>query len=142
MSYWPSYNHCPTDRTHDNRLGHPSEKLSVDVPRANWRIVVFNEVIIPVIMAALFIIAYAFVKSRSSPQVNALLRIAIISLGPVVFNMAVLITCFFISLLFGSMLKSCCGKFGSVMAAVAHTFAIIGLIASFEFLWCKCRSLH
>jgi 1,3-beta-glucan synthase len=35
------------------RLGHPSEKLSGDVPRAGWRTVLFSEVIAPIAMAIL-----------------------------------------------------------------------------------------
>lgn len=35
------------------RLGHPSEKLSGDVPRAGWRAVIFSEVLAPIAMAIL-----------------------------------------------------------------------------------------
>ena len=84
------------------KLGHPSEKLSGDVPRARWRAVIFSEVIFPVVMAILFVIAYMFVKSFPDVpgHLNAspLVRIAIVSLGPIVWNAAVLIVLFFTSL--------------------------------------------
>jgi len=64
-----------------------------------------------------------------------LLRIALISLGPVVWNAAVLLTLFFISIFLGPMLNTVYRKFGSVMAALAHALALIGLIAFFEFFW-------
>jgi len=35
------------------KLGHPSEKLSGDVPRAGWRTVFFSEIIFPIFMAVL-----------------------------------------------------------------------------------------
>jgi len=39
------------------------------------------------------------------------------------------------SLFLGPMLESCCAKFGSVMAAIAHLFALVGIVAFFEFFW-------
>ncbi|KAJ7820122.1 1,3-beta-glucan synthase component-domain-containing protein [Mycena olivaceomarginata] len=48
------------------KLGHPSEKLSGDVPRADWRAVLWSEVVFPLCMAVLFVIAYMFVKSFPS----------------------------------------------------------------------------
>ncbi|CCO26183.1 1,3-beta-glucan synthase [Rhizoctonia solani AG-1 IB] len=42
---------------------------------------------------------------------------------------------FLISLTLGLMLNQCCPRFGAVMAMIAHTLAVVGLIAFFEFLW-------
>ncbi|KAF9078383.1 1,3-beta-glucan synthase [Rhodocollybia butyracea] len=120
------------------KLGHPSEKLSGDVPRATWRAVIFSEVIFPIIMAVIFVIAYMFVKSfpqdgkQPSPP---LIRIAIISLGPIVWNAAVLLTLFLISLFLGPMLDPLFPLFGSVMAFIAHFLGTLGMIGFFEFLW-------
>jgi 1,3-beta-glucan synthase len=121
------------------KLGHPSEKLSGDVPRAKWRNVLFSEIIFPVVMAVIFVIAYMFVNSfpdastgRIGP--SPLLRIAVISLGPVVWNAAVLIVLFLISLFLGPMMASCYPKFGSLVAVVAHACAVVGLLAFFEFM--------
>ncbi|PWN18905.1 hypothetical protein BCV69DRAFT_251636 [Microstroma glucosiphilum] len=120
------------------RLGHPSEKLAGDVPRAGWRTILFAEVIGPITLAVVFVIAYAFVKSvstTSTPAQGAIVRIAIIALGPIVWNMAVLLTVFMISIFLGPALNRCCSKFGSVMAAIAHLLSVVGMIVSFEFLW-------
>lgn len=121
------------------RLGHPSEKLSGDVPRAGWRTVFFSEIIFPIFMAVLFIIAYSFVKSFPQPDgsqpASPLVRIAIISLGPLVWNAAVLLVLFLISLFLGPMLDTCCAKFGAVMASIAHFLAVSGMVGFFEFLW-------
>jgi 1,3-beta-glucan synthase len=121
------------------KLGHPSEKLSGDVPRASWRAVIFSEVIFPIAMAVLFVIAYMFVKSfpvAGKQPPSPLVRIAVISLGPIVWNAAVLLSLFLISLLMGPMLDSVFPKFGSVMAFIAHTLGVIGTIGFFEFLVC------
>ena len=120
------------------KLGHPSEKLSGDVPRARWRAVIFSEVIFPVIMAILFVIAYMFVKSFADVpgHLNAspLVRIAIVSLGPIVWNAAVLLVQFLFSVLLGPMMDSCCVKFGSIVAFIVHLLALVGMVGFFEFL--------
>jgi 1,3-beta-glucan synthase len=122
------------------KLGHPSEKLSGDVPRASWRAVIFSEIIFPVFLAILFVIAYLFVKSFPDTTTgkyppSPLIRIAVISLGPIVWNAAVLLTLFLVSLFLGPMLDPVFPKFGSVIAFIAHFFGIIGILGFFEFLW-------
>ncbi|PWN32431.1 putative 1,3-beta-D-glucan synthase subunit [Meira miltonrushii] len=120
------------------RLGHPSEKLAGDVPRASWRTILFAEVLGPFCLAVIFVVAYAFVKSFHSPgdpPMGAITRIAIIALGPIVWNAAILLIIFMISIFLGPALNNCCNKFGSVMAAIAHILAVVGMIAAFEFLW-------
>ncbi|KAK7446371.1 1,3-beta-D-glucan synthase [Stygiomarasmius scandens] len=137
------YGYCRLSRTmitgyKKKKLGHPSEKLSGDVPRATWRSVIFSEVVWPICMSTLFVVAYMFVKSfpddtgRTPP--SPLIRIAIIAIGPVVWNAAVLVALFFISLFLGPMMESW-AKFGSVMAALAHGLSLLGIVAFFEFFW-------
>lgn len=118
------------------KLGHPSDKLSGDAPRATWKTVIFSEIVWPIIMAIFFLNAYIFVKSFPDQNGNTspspLIRMALIAVGPVVWNAAVLITLFLISLFLGPMMDSW-QKFGSVMAALAHGLALLGIIAFFEF---------
>jgi len=120
------------------KLGHPSEKLSGDVPRAGWRAVIVSEVIFPIIMATLFIIAYMFVKafpgSNGKQPPAPLIRIAVISLGPIVWNAAVLLTLFMVSLFLGPILDPRYPKFGAIMAFIAHILAVVGMVGFFEFL--------
>ncbi|TFK83038.1 glycosyltransferase family 48 protein [Polyporus arcularius HHB13444] len=121
------------------RLGHPSERLSGDVPRAKWRAVIFSEVVFPVVMATLFVIAYMFVKAfpdkDGKQPPSPLIRIAIVSLGPVVWNAAILLVLFMFSLFLGPMLDTPFPKFGSVMAFLGHSLGVVGMIAFFEFFW-------
>lgn len=120
------------------RLGHPSEKLSGDVPRASWRAIIFSEVIFPIFMAVLFVIAYMFVKSfpgsNGKQPPSPLIRIAVISLGPIVWNAAILLVLFLVSLFLGPMLDPMFPKFGSVMAFIAHILGVVGMLGFFEFL--------
>lgn len=89
-------------------------------------------------MAIIFTIAYMFVKSipdkdgRQPP--SPLIRIAVISIGPIVWNAAVLIVQFLFSLFLGPMLDPTYPKFGATMAAIAHGLALVGMVGFFEFL--------
>ena len=106
----------------------------------------------PTCKAILFIVAYLFVKSF--PQVTGrenaspLVRIAIVSLGPIVWNAAVLLILFFVSLFLGPMLDSVSPKFGSVIALsvialIAHVLTLVGMVGFFEFLVCHIHtSIH
>jgi hypothetical protein len=85
------------------------------------------------------IVAYAFVKSfpqgpDNTQPASPLVRIAIISLGPIVWNAAVLLVLFLVSLFLGPMLDTCCAKFGAIMASIAHFMAVVGMVGFFEFL--------
>lgn len=143
---WIGY--CRLSRTRvtgykKKRLGHPSEKLVADLPRAGWKTMLFHEIIGPIAMAVIFAVAYSYVKSFPAPGLTfeddrfqgGIARLAIISLVPIAWNAAVLLVIFFISLFFGPALHSCCAKFGSVMAGIAHTLAVLGMLAVFEFFW-------
>jgi 1,3-beta-glucan synthase len=120
------------------KLGHPSEKLSGDVPRATWKAVIFSEIIWPICVATLFVVAYMFVKSfpnkegRQNP--SPMIRIIVIAVGPVAWNAAILVSLFFVSLFLGPMMQSWV-KFGSVMAFLAHGLCLFGLVTFFEFFW-------
>ena len=121
------------------KLGHPSEKVAGgDTPRAGWRAVLFSEIIFPTVMAIVFVIAYLFVKSfpmiEGRRNASPLVRIAIVSLGPIVWNAAVLLVQFLVSLFIGPMMESCCAKFGSIVAFIVHVFALVGMVGFFEFL--------
>lgn len=121
------------------KLGQPTDKsMGGDSPRAGWRTVLLSEIVFPICMAVLFVIAYLFVKSfpQVSGKENAspLVRIAVVSLGPVVWNAAVLLVLFLLSLFLGPMLDTVAPKFGSVMAFIAHALALVGMVGFFEFL--------
>lgn len=122
------------------KLGHPSERQSGDVPRAGWRAVIVSEVLFPIALAVLFIIAYLFVKSFPDPDGNQpaspLTRIAVIALGPIVWNAGVLLTLFLFSLFLGPVLDPLFPLFGSIMAFTAHILGAVGMIGFFEFLVC------
>jgi len=73
------------------------------MPRAPWKSIVVGEIIGPICLAIVFVVCYLFVKSFAVGGVvePGLLRIAIIALGPIVWNMAMLTLLFLISLFLG-----------------------------------------
>ncbi|RUS25941.1 family 48 glycosyltransferase [Jimgerdemannia flammicorona] len=142
---WIAY--CRLSRTRitgykRKKLGDPSDNLASDVPRADVTVIFFSEIVMPLLHAVLCIIAFLFVRSFNPQDYNlpntgpsALLRLAIISIGPILLNSAALIGFFITSMILGPILSSCCNKFGGVMAAMAHAWAVINLLALFELLW-------
>ncbi|KAF9962526.1 1,3-beta-D-glucan synthase [Mortierella alpina] len=145
-SSWISY--CRTLRTRitgykRKRLGHPSEKLGGDMPKANFGVIFVSEIIFPFLQLAVCVLCYTFVRSfptgvdnqGAAIYTSGLLRIAVFALGPIVLNAAVLATLFGISLMIGPCMNMCCVKFGSVMAAIAHAAAVLTMLGFFEALW-------
>lgn len=135
------YGYCRLSRTmitgfKKKKLGHPSEKLSADVPRAKWRALIFSEILWPIAHAIILVVAYMFVKSfpnqNGQQNPSPLIRIGIIAVGPVAWNAAILLGLFFISLFLGPMLDGW-ARFPAFMASIAHILALVGLIAFFEF---------
>ncbi|KAI9313404.1 1,3-beta-glucan synthase component-domain-containing protein [Dichotomocladium elegans] len=138
-------NHCRMSRSRITGYKRPHHKKDAvattvgDLPRARIGAIFFSEIILPFLYAILCLIPYMFVKSfdpEDSNQPNTgksgLIRIGIISLAPIFMNAGALILFFFISLFLGSVLSLCCAKFGSVMAALVHGWAVINLILMFE----------
>jgi len=116
------------------------EKLSSNFPRTNWRVVSFLEIVWPIIMTVIFTITYLFVKSfpdcNGNQPPSPLIHIAVISIGPIVWNAGILVAKFLISLFLGPTLDPTFPKFGSTMAFVAHALGLAGIIGFFEFLVC------
>ncbi|CAE6478685.1 unnamed protein product [Rhizoctonia solani] len=137
---WIGY--CRLSRTQitgykKKRLGHPMERMSGEINRAGWRTVFISEIIAPLWLATITTIAYLFVKSFPKDGIyppSPLVRLVTVALGPIIWNAAVLLSIFIVSLTFGSMLDQY-PRFGTVMAMIAHLLAVVGHIAFFEFLW-------
>lgn len=124
------------------RLGHPSERLTGDVPRAPLRATFFPEVFWPIAMAIIFTVAYMSTKSfpdhdGNQPPKGSLTRIIVISVGPIAWNASVLAVQFIVSLALGPSLgPTFPRKFGSTVAFIAHMLGLVGMIGSFELLVC------
>ncbi|KAI9266209.1 1,3-beta-glucan synthase [Helicostylum pulchrum] len=111
--------------------------------RARLGVILFSEIILPLILAILCTVAYMFIRSFD-PEDNtkpyegpsALLRVGIIAFGPILLNAAVLAILFIVSLSGGCIASLCCGvKFGATIAAIAHGWAVINFILFFEILY-------
>lgn len=108
--------------------------------RAKLTVVLFSEIILPFITALLSITAYLFIRSfdasdstKSYKGPSALIRVMVISMGPVLLNAGALAMLFSLSIFGGCLANFCCGvKFGATIAAVAHGWAVVNLILFFE----------
>ncbi|OLL22830.1 1,3-beta-glucan synthase component FKS1 [Neolecta irregularis DAH-3] len=123
-------------------LGKPSEKLSGDIPRASITNMFFSEIVGPFIIVLITIAPFAFINAQSgfigqtgvTPS-SSLIRIGLISFAPVLLNTAILLGLFCMACCMGPILSICCKKFGSVLAAIAHTWAVLNLLIIFVALW-------
>lgn len=139
---WIAY--CRLSRTRitgykRKKLGEPHDKLSNDVPRAKFTTIAFSEIIGPFIYTIICIVAYLFVRSvnvedPTTPVTgpSGLIRIGAMAFGPILLNAGALAMFFGISITLGSVLSLCCYKFGSIIAAMAHGWAVLNAIIFFE----------
>jgi 1,3-beta-glucan synthase len=152
-SSWISF--CRLSRTRitgykRKALGDPSGKMSADVPRAAITNLFFGEILSPLLLALVTLIPYLFINAQtgvrdeseggepndsSARPTAALLRIGIIALAPIGANFAILAVLFAMACCMGPLLSMCCKKFASVLAAIAHAFAVIILLVLFEVLF-------
>jgi 1,3-beta-glucan synthase len=120
-------------------LGDPSEKGAGDIARARFGNLIFTEFLIPLFVAAAAFVAYTFMNSQNgvtdADPINSVLRLAIVTFGPIVINAGALMVLFAVSCCAGPLLGVCCKKTASVMAGVAHGIAVIIQIIFFEVMW-------
>ncbi|CAI2165065.1 7357_t:CDS:2 [Funneliformis geosporum] len=117
------------------RLGHASENIVTDVPRPSLSVIFVSEVLIQLLSATLCIIAFMFVKSRepNAKKTSGVIVVCAIAIGPMLMNAVMLAVLFIVSFFLQPILRF--KKFGSSIAVIAHTWAIINLIGAFELLW-------
>lgn len=143
-SSWIAY--CRLSRTRltgykRKLLGNPSEKNAGDVPRAHFTNIFFSEIIGPLVLVGVSLIPYLYINSRTGAQTdkektyNALIRLAIVALGPIVINAGIAWVFFGMACCMGPLFSMCCKKFGAVLAAIAHAIAVIVLLALFEVMF-------
>ena len=121
-------------------LGAPSEKLSGDVPRAHFTSIFFSEIVGPLILVAVTLIPFLFINAQTGVQDNptptaSLIRVGAVAFGPIAINAGVLLGFFAMACCMGPVLSMCCKKFGSVLAAIAHSISVIMLLAFFEVMF-------
>ncbi|KAJ2438349.1 1,3-beta-D-glucan synthase, partial [Coemansia sp. RSA 2440] len=100
------------------------------ISRAHKANIFFTEILLPLIMAIIMLVAYMFLHSVSNVEEasnnngeanSTLIRIIIISVIPIVVNLAVTIAFFFVSLGLGPCCAMCLPQFGKVIAGIVHT---------------------
>lgn len=120
-------------------LGVPSEKNAGDVPRARLSNIFLSEILGPLILVGATLVPFLYINSRTGVKddkpYNAIVRIAIVAFAPIGINAGVAMTFFGMACCMGPLFSMCCKKFGAVLAAVAHSIAVIVLLAIFEVMF-------
>ncbi|KXN64983.1 glycosyltransferase family 48 protein [Conidiobolus coronatus NRRL 28638] len=137
--------HCRYMRTRitgvkRRRLGDPKRSLTNHIPRAHKLSILIPEIIVPIIMAFIVLMAYSyigsskFLDSNGPNRSHSVIRVLLIALGPIGLNAGILLILFPISLFMGPIIGVCWKQFGGVLAAIAHAWSVINLIVMFLFL--------
>lgn len=148
-SSWISFCRLSRTRTTGYKrkvIGDPSAKMSGDVPRAAFTNMMWAEIFTPFCLVLVTLIPYLYINSLTgvggefgTKEVDdpaaVVMRVAIVAFAPIGLNLAVLAAMFGMACCMGPVLSMCCKKFGSVLAAIAHAVAVIGLLVFFEVMF-------
>ncbi|EEB08432.1 1,3-beta-glucan synthase subunit Bgs2 [Schizosaccharomyces japonicus yFS275] len=121
-------------------IGQPSDKISMDTPKAHFTNMFLFEIFIPFLLIIITVMPYIFINSQpgnpnADEATNSLARILILAFAPIVIGGAVSAGFAATACCLGPVLGICCKKFGSVLAAIAHAISIMIFIVTFEVLW-------
>jgi 1,3-beta-glucan synthase len=113
-----------------------------DLPRARKFMVFYSEIVLPFFYALFCTIPYTFVKSfdvtdttQPATGPSSLIRIGVLSMAPILMNAGALGLFFGMSICIGSIISNWCNKFGSIIAAMCHAWAVISTVIIFEALF-------
>lgn len=148
-SSWISFCRLSRTRTTGYKrkvIGDPSAKMSGDVPRAAFTNMMWAEIFTPFCLVLVTLIPYLYINSLTGvggdfgtnevkDPAAVVMRVAIVAFAPIGLNLAVLAAMFGMACCMGPVLSMCCKKFGSVLAAIAHAIAVVGLLVFFEVMF-------
>ncbi|PKC08034.1 hypothetical protein RhiirA5_478188 [Rhizophagus irregularis] len=136
--------HCRASMTMiiNHKLGYHSGKLVEDASHPSFTTAIFGEIISSFIMAAIFIIVLIFVKSFDpatsglpNTGLSVVIYVTTIAIGPILMNTIALFGLYLVLFCLKSIFKRWIDKFGVLINTIAHTFAIINLVSTIEYLW-------
>ncbi|KAF6006542.1 hypothetical protein HII13_005019 [Brettanomyces bruxellensis] len=96
--------------------------------------------LVPTLLVTLFICA-AFIFSNaqngiiSASPANSILRLVVISFGPIILNMGILLLFFIVSLITGPVLSCCTTKVAALMANITHFVSVANYLLFLDFLF-------
>jgi len=124
-------------------IGDPTnqQKVAGDMARAGFTNIFIGEIIAPLLWVILLTIPYLFMNAQvgntdknAIPTAN-LIRVLALGLAPLAVNAGVAGAFFGMACCMGPLFSMCCKKFGAVLAAIAHGFAVIIMIIVFEAMY-------
>ncbi|RKP27682.1 putative 1,3-beta-D-glucan synthase subunit [Syncephalis pseudoplumigaleata] len=131
-------NHCRTART--RITGHKRKRLGdsargvASIPRASKLTMFWTELFLPIVFAGTVTFIYVYFK-RYEGFNQGVKRICVLAVLPIALNAAMLAVQFVLSILLGNTLGALLKSFGSIMAGVAHGWAVLNLVGTFMLLY-------
>lgn len=116
-----------------------SEQDGKDGHKASLDNLFVSELFIPFLVLLFDFTAYMFINGQTGVHdvqpTNSVLRLLLVTFVPILFNMAVLLIFFFVSIFAAPVTQLCCRNTGSVIAGIAHALSVIIYLVSFEIMW-------
>lgn len=95
---------------------------------------VFSKIVTTIVISVAYLFANAQNETINTQPANSLLRLLVVSFGPIAINAAILPVFFVVSIV-ASPIISCCSKsFPGMLANLAHLTSVVTYIVFFEFL--------
>ncbi|ODQ82473.1 glycosyltransferase family 48 protein [Babjeviella inositovora NRRL Y-12698] len=121
------------------QLGKPGDNLASDFRKPSAVSLLVSDLGPHAITTSLVIIAYLFSNSqnevRNADRANSIMRLAFVSVGPIIVNMSFLVVLFVVSCVLGPLVSVCYPHFPSTIAYIAHGISILNHVFFFELLW-------
>lgn len=98
-----------------------------------------SEVLTPFFLVVFSLSAYCFINSQTGVKnerpTQLLIRLAIVTLFPIIGNIVSLSCLFMLSCFAGPILSCCCIQSSGTTAAIAHGFSVVLYLLDFEIMW-------
>ncbi|KAA8915873.1 hypothetical protein TRICI_001966 [Trichomonascus ciferrii] len=120
-------------------FGEISETVSKDIKRPSFFNKFFSQVFGTLVLMLAVVIPYLYVNSqvnlKNGDPTNPLLRLAVVSFGPILVNLIFLLVSFVISCSICCLVSRKWQRIPALLASILHFFSVINHVAFFELLW-------
>ncbi|ODV88021.1 glycosyltransferase family 48 protein [[Candida] arabinofermentans NRRL YB-2248] len=120
------------------KMGRAGDNLASDYKRPSMLAGLCNQVGSRLIVCCVVVTAYLFANSQNEGPGDlpsyTILRLAVVTLCPLVVDAAILVALFPVSLITGPIFSLCFSQFSDLIANFAHLLALINHLVFFEFL--------
>lgn len=116
-----------------------SEQRSKRSRKPSLRNLFVSEILSPTISMIFSCTAYCFINSQTGVRnvnpTQGILRLAIVTIFPIIFNIVAISVFFLLSCFAGPLLSCCCAGSSGTVAAMVHALAVVIYLVDFELMW-------